>query len=425
MNPSFLLTRIFILFSAIFMASSASAQWANINSLPNTSFQEISFPSWRTGYAIVDSANSRNYGLYKTENAGVSWEQLALRLDSITNPHLQSVFFVNDQTGFLCLRGGIPQFDIFLLKTQDGGNSWADVTPDSLPVGYGDSDVFFTDLNKGFVASGGRLYRTADGGQNWALSLNMNWVGFNEIHFSDANFGIVGAWDGTFAYQGLIFTTSDGGLSWDSLIFNQTYTSIGNVFHAGNAAYAMTDHGWGEQKLFKTTDNGTTWDTLSLKFLADSSDTATDLIFISQSWGYITTAKGYIFVTEDGGQSWTFVHFERPELNFIAFNGRAFFVGGPINTLLIDNLPMAIDDPDAIATGFIYPNPCAKDGVLNFLEPLTGDFQIIDLNGKVIFQTSFVMQNSFDMHPLELTPGNYFVNLKGKKRLAAKLVLME
>ncbi len=420
------LNRSILLFSAMLMAFSATAQWTNINSLSNHSFNELNFPSQQTGYAIVGLGGTNGNSLFKTENEGISWEEITPDLDTITNPQFQSIFFVDDQSGFLTLRANVPRLKSFLFKTENGGSSWANITPDSLPVGYGLSDVFFTDLNQGFVTFGDRLYRSVDGGANWSLSLQVTWAGFNDIHFYDGNFGLVGAWDGTFAYQGLIFTTTDGGLSWDSLILNQYQTAIGRVVHVGDStAFAMTDQGWGHQRIFTTTNNGNSWDTLSLKFLADSSDIAMDLHFLHANWGYLITANGYIFETVDGGQNWSQAHFETPGLQDLAFNGRSFFVGGPVNTLLKHSVPLEIDEPANDGSDFIYPNPCERGALLSFQEPQSGMMEISDLNGRIVFSEKLFRQASFSLQKTGLVAGIYLLRIKGEKPLLGKLVVKE
>lgn len=426
MNVHVSLTRTILLCATLLMALSASAQWTNINTLSNHAFYDINFPSSQKGYAIVGDGGFSGDALYKTENAGVNWEEITLNLDSITMPHLQSIYFVNDQTGFMSLRSRINQLKIFLLKTQDGGSSWSDVTPDSLPVGYGISDVFFTDQNQGFVTSGERLYRTSDGGDTWAVSLNLRWEGFNDIHFYDANFGIVGAWDGTFAYQGRIFTTSNGGQSWDSLYLPDYGSSIGRVMHVGDStAFAMTDHGWGRQKIHMTTNNGNSWDTLSLQFLSDSSDIAVDFYFEDISNGYLITSNGKIFKTNDCGKTWIQEYVGAMGLRDLASNGDAFFAGGPINTLLNTPNTLGIGDPAFFPNGFVYPNPCSRSGILNFQQGLSGELRLLEMNGRLIVSKNLLYENQLSIQGLELVPGTYFIQLIGEKVKTSKIVISE
>lgn len=416
----------FLLITAMTMAVSASAQWTNINSFSNHSFEELDFPSQQTGYGIVGLGGNNGNALFKTEDAGITWAEITIDLDSITSPRLQSIFFVDAQTGFLSFRARVTNLDIFLLKTQDGGNSWTNVTPDSLPNGYGISDVFFTNSNQGFVASGNRLYRTTDGGMSWVSSLKLRWEGFNDIHFHDDNFGITGAWDGTFAYMGLIFTTSNGGQSWDSLILNQYNTAIGKVMHVGDStAFAMTDQAWQGQKIFTTTNNGNSWDTLFLPFLKDSSDQAMDFHFEDASNGYLITSNGYIYRTNDCGKSWVQEHAGVIGLEDLATNGSTFFVGGPVNTLLTTPNTLSIDGSYLLPDGFLYPNPCSRNEVLNFKEPLTGELRVFDLNGKLVYFENIKNETQLLIQEIELVPGVYFIQMMGKKPYSSKLVITE
>jgi photosystem II stability/assembly factor-like uncharacterized protein len=411
------------IFTLLFNTYSYS-QWSNISPSSNYGFIDITFPSQQIGYAKVDSS-SGNF-IYKTLNAGLTWQRLNINVSPITGFYIQSIYFVDDNTGFMEFRGNNPGLTSYLYKTVDGGANWIDKTPPGLPVGTGIADVFFTDINNGFVTTDDVLFKSTDGGNNWSSISFPGYVGFTEIDFIDANNGIVGAWDGTFNYKGFVYTTTDGGLNWDSLVLNDTYTSIYDVdYTTNNTAFALTTNGWlTDQRIYKTTNNGLLWDTLFLGFLTDSSDVANDMYFINDMEGYLSTTNGYIFKTLNGGVTWTEEHYGGPNLDIIAHNGVDIYVGGNINTLLTTAILTGIEDimeSNEITT--VFPNPCNSNDNIQFKKPVSGLLQIVDLNGKLIVAEQMNKSNYFQLSQLNLSPGIYVMFVSGEENIYEKLVI--
>jgi len=418
--------RPFFILAFFSLTISVNAQWTQINTRTNRTFKQLTFPSIQTAYALASDGGFSATFLYKSEDAGLTWREVMLNLDSITSPQLQDIFFVDELTGFMTLRSRIVRLKIFMLKTEDGGLNWTNITPDSLPAGYGNSSLYFTSSLNGFVASGGRLYHTSDGGNNWQTSLNLSWEGINEVHFHDSLNGIAGAWDGTFAYQGRIFTTADGGQSWDSLYIPENGSAIGNVLHVGDStAFALGDQSWQGQSLYKTIDNGNSWDTLRLSFLADSSDSAVDLYFEDGRNGYLISSLGYIFRTYNGGQNWTQVHGKNPGLEDIASNSNTLFVCGPTNTLLTYPNTLGVSDEQEINKGFFYPNPCNRDEKVYFHKPLSGNLKILDLQGKLIYSEQVKRLESFSLANVALMPGIYVIQMVGKDKTHSNVCMIK
>jgi len=166
-----------------------------------------------------------------------------------------------------------------LIRTEDGGLTWYDLTPPHVSsLGYS-ATLNFADADHGWVlipdASDplvGRLYRTEDGGLSWT-SVSVPF-GIGVLQFLDATNGwmmaSLGASAGAMGVS--IFQTSDGGQHW-----TQTYTNAPESPAAG--------------------------DSLPLSGLKDGL-TAVDA---QTAWiGGITYAAGriYLYRTDDGGRSW-------------------------------------------------------------------------------------------------------------------------
>ena len=161
-----------------FNASSNSKVWRSVNSgLTWTTYnfpagstfsnlRFIEFPSRNIGYA----AGTRDT-IYKTTDGGASWVKLPLPGFGIT-PQITytDLFALNDNTIFVT-GNGFPRKVVYV--SSDGGNSWRDITSNILSFGGGNlNGVVFHDLSNGYVISpGGVLFKTTDGGANWAMDI--------------------------------------------------------------------------------------------------------------------------------------------------------------------------------------------------------------------------------------------------------------
>ncbi|MFZ4414433.1 MAG: WD40/YVTN/BNR-like repeat-containing protein, partial [Bacteroidales bacterium] len=129
---------------------------------------------------------------------------------------LRPVFFADANTGYVAginRRNGL-EFVSILLKTEDGGATWAQVLKvDTMRF----QDVFFTNAKTGYLIGqakkGERLLRTTDGGLTWKVQPTTYVRGrsFKQIHFTTPDNGII-----TGAY-GMLMQTTDAGAHWTKL----------------------------------------------------------------------------------------------------------------------------------------------------------------------------------------------------------------
>jgi photosystem II stability/assembly factor-like uncharacterized protein len=108
--------------------------------------------------------------IYRTRDGGGTWDLIAAAYHSDQQPnkgqiylggHLRSIFFLDEQRGWIGLSRGV------LLATTDGGVTWNGVQG---PMGKAErfiADLTFLSPDHGYIIDGGILYATADGGQTF------------------------------------------------------------------------------------------------------------------------------------------------------------------------------------------------------------------------------------------------------------------
>ena len=165
-----------------------------------------------------------------------------------------------------------------LVITGDGGTTWTDITPAGVTkLGYSAS-VYFLDLTTGWLVSPnddfltGTLYYTTDGGSNWT-SMAVPFSG-GSFDFINASTGFIlvgrGAAAGSAAVD--IYSTSDGGVTWNAVYTMQLGVG-GDVnslpFSGQKSGFAFLDglKGWvggnipmdGYIYLYTSLDGGHVW----------------------------------------------------------------------------------------------------------------------------------------------------------------------
>jgi photosystem II stability/assembly factor-like uncharacterized protein len=176
------------------------------------------------------------------------WEALSLGTDADFN----DVWFADTLNGWIV--GGSYQIQGGLVgRTRDGGRTWrftSGLTTDESAFSFG--AVRFLDDHRGVaVGSGGRIFVTDDGGDNWRLAQSGS-SGLSDIDFIDR-------WDGWAAGTGGVYRTQDGGETWAPMMRSSS-------------------------------ENGYTWGS-AIDFL--------------DSWnGWMVGQSGSVMITADGGATW-------------------------------------------------------------------------------------------------------------------------
>jgi len=278
----------------------------------------------------------------------------------VESPSLVQVQFLNELNGW-----GVTETQI--VRTNDGGMTWYNVTPSDLTETGSTVATFFLDNEHAWVLkadfnnypNNGLLYRTTDGGLTWTFSATAFSSG--DLSFIDANNGWMLADLGVGAGSNAVavYQTKDAGVSW-----SQTYTNDPNLPDAGNSLplgglksdlvpltmkTAWVDgvtYASGSAYLFRTDDGGHTWTQVSLPLPsgAENFELGIDrdqMRFFSAKDGFLVVrmsgeaTQTAVYTTNDAGSTWTLTPTLIPNAGpseflsaqeAILYNGKQFYI---------------------------------------------------------------------------------------------------
>ena len=224
-----------------------------------------------------------------------------------------------------------------IVRTNDGGLTWYNVSPpDMTETGY-NVDTFFLDNDHAWVQkpdpenypNSGTLYRTSDGGRTWENQV----VPFSrgDLNFVDAENGWTMADLGVGAGSNAVavFQTTDGGASWEKTYTNDPNESsasdtlpLGGIksdlvpLDANQAWVTGMVYAPGEVYLYRTVDRGRSWQqvTLPLPPGTENFDLGIDqdqMKFVSPTDAYLAlrmsgeATQTAVYVTHDAGNTWS------------------------------------------------------------------------------------------------------------------------
>lgn len=188
-----------------------------------------------------------------------------------------------------------------LIRSDDGGNNWSAIYPESEHGIRFDMD--FLSEDQFFSANTGGLDFTEDGGRSWNRLLDQQ---FDYISFADRQNGWCQSKD-------QLFRTEDGGIQWDIMDLPQNFEqAFGVSAFSYEEAVVLTRDGL----LHFTQDGGANWDSKNLNDMLSRKGyrprfSTSALRFVSREHGMIVVMdrsepyQWLICETLDGGQRWT------------------------------------------------------------------------------------------------------------------------
>ena len=182
----------------IFYSTDRGTTWSKKNTTYASNIQSIEMVNDTLGYASALYTG----GYYFTTDAGKSWDFEAEKIGN------SQITFINDSIGY-----GVGS-NLTFTKTIDKGRTWK-----HLIINEGINSIYFKNENEGFLCADmiysfgdfNKLYYTNDGGIRWTKIDNFkNYLNslIHSITFIDSTIGFMGT-DGGFIYK-----TTDGGNNW-------------------------------------------------------------------------------------------------------------------------------------------------------------------------------------------------------------------
>jgi photosystem II stability/assembly factor-like uncharacterized protein len=267
--------------------------WFVAHSEPTRHFNSIFFTDANTGYTS-GGGNFFTGGpfplLRKTTNAGSSWfEQTSPQRDSAGFVY-PDVFFTDMNTGFIAVTY-FPNANFGrILKTTDGGTNWSIVW-----VGKGIWSIYFINSSTGYAAGYKTVLKTTDAGTTWVDKPFPHFL--RDIHFTDVNTGYVVGLNGT------ILKTTNGGTDWDEQRPRPTNIELlGVSFADANTGIAVGGlYNDNKNIILRTTNAGLNWTEIPYDY---STCALLSVRFINPTTGWIAGRCSQIIKTTDGGASW-------------------------------------------------------------------------------------------------------------------------
>ena len=227
------------------------------------------------------------------------WEISKSSLGIEISPHPCDMHFINSEIGFFVGYWGQ------IYKTTNAGKSWQEQNSGTTTNLV---SVFFIDENTGFISSqtGGYdddtrcvLLKTADGGITWEKTPFDNYLAIRCLHFFDHMNGlaIIRLPNISNGKDCVIAKTSNGGINWEFTSLNG-FTALDNFLCVDNIVFIKGEN----QEILKSKDLGHSWETIHIPLQA--STYIRSLYFLNENVGYVVGINGDIYKTIDGGLNW-------------------------------------------------------------------------------------------------------------------------
>jgi len=219
--------------------------------------------------------------VFKTEDGGNTWVQKVYQLKD----GLDYVYFISESTGWIA--GG---WDGKIHKTIDGGQTW---TEQSLGVTGSVQGLYFANSTTGWVCWYDDLLKTIDSGNTWVIQPTGISGFLKGFEFISENVGWV------FGGDGQIKKTIDGGNSWTTQSYNDPNGfSFDNMFAlTENYVFGMTPRG----DIYVSENGGDVWSPTTYFGFAAGMNA---YHFFNDTLGMAVGDDGYIYKTNNGGDSW-------------------------------------------------------------------------------------------------------------------------
>jgi len=259
--------------------------------------ENIYFTDENNGWINGDT----NQNFYRTTNGGSSWQFLRINIPSVEK------FYFQDNVGWTI--GGST-----LMKTTNSGETWVIVSSNDW-IRVRDFSFITKDIGwtSAYISTGGNHYvlmKTTNGGSNWSEIKSFADEPIYFVHFANENIGWVISKKiaADFSAETFISYTSDAGITWTKTKITDSsitkYQFIPYIDLIGQNKFLIICSG--SDFIFRSNDNGTTWEQSNINFEIRS------IYFVNEKIGFAGSSNQRIFKSTDSGNTWTKLNEKSP-----------------------------------------------------------------------------------------------------------------
>ena len=426
------LNKFFMIAALILAPVISNAQWSAVRFDSANVFRNIYAATANDVFSIGTDPNFGEYFLLRSADGGTNWDSVALNTGA-DDYEVYELFFADVNNGFI---GGRKNNAVQnMQKTTDNGTTWTDITPDPNAIET-ISGIYFLDANQGWATSAQNLYITTNGGANWnTITLSFT---PEDIYFMDPLVGYASG-GSTFSTPAVMMKTTDGGQTWNQVLFATDANLFVNRFNFVNVVdqnTLFTAMEW-TNKLYRTMDGGATWDTI----VCDSVGQIVDFHFESADSGQVLSSLGQLFYTNDAGATWNLAYSAEwglygPSVYFYSLNfsqGVGYVCGSSGLIKRFDVNPNGISSHFTVTGNLnVFPSPCyGAQNITVQSNGMKGDCSLWIMNalGEVVYFENIEKVESrsqITLSSASLAAGTYSVVLHNDtQKQTAKLIIAE
>lgn len=193
----------------LYKTTSGGTNWSRLTIPSYDGGIYMQFVDANNGWILLFNSGFNNGGIFRTTNGGTNWSQIIIPIGGFP-------YFINSNTGWLIPAnpGSVYTADT-VRKTTNGGVNWFAPWGTNAQVSF--NSVHFSDVNNGWiVGADGLILKTSNGGNTWAYITNAGLTSAYKsktVFFINANTGWIGIKeDGTQTVK--VLYTKNGGTTW-------------------------------------------------------------------------------------------------------------------------------------------------------------------------------------------------------------------
>ena len=407
-----------ITINLILLINICKSQWIQQNTGTTMDLFSIKFINNNTGWTCGGG------GILKTTNSGSNWNLLNLPVDK----NLRRIFPI-DSNNIYC----VGDFET-IIKSTNGGSNWQ-IIRNGVFASNSYLCCYFINQNTGWISGGGerKILKTTNGCATFDSIVTYTSGFIQDIYFRDTLNGLY------CDDNGAVRKTTNGGLNWFSInIQSGTYS-----YNYRNFSIINNQTGWlvtDSRKLFKTTDFGYNWDSISN--IPNGSYGIHCVFFSSQNTGW-AGGEGYgsMFKSIDGGFNWQEEYIPNPSggthsIVFIndSIGWKAGNLGRIYHTETSGQITQISNDNGKIIGNIElyqnYPNPFNTITTIQFNISETGfyNLEVFDILGRKLEEV-FTKKLNFGSYKVsfnaeKLNSGTYFYRLSSNKFYKVKALTL-